>query len=254
MSRYTDSALGKDSATEHDRLASIQRAADAGTHRVLESLGLQPDWHCLDLGAGAGSIARWLAEQCPQGTVVANDIDTRYLTDLGEAAQQADITDPGYAPGRFDLVHARYLLCHLPERDEVVRRAASWLKPGGWLVVTDPYQLPAETSPFPVVRRIMAAYEQVYARHGADLHWARGLPALLAGAGLGEVGYTGTLGSMGNLDKDRWRPLVAQVKPVMLAEGLVSESDMAEFERLLNSPTFIDIPQFTISVWGRAVG
>ncbi|MCK2243144.1 MULTISPECIES: bifunctional 2-polyprenyl-6-hydroxyphenol methylase/3-demethylubiquinol 3-O-methyltransferase UbiG [unclassified Crossiella] len=254
MSGYTDSALGKDSPTEHGRLTSIQNAADAGTIAVIEALAPQPDWDCLDLGAGAGSIARWLTQRCPLGRVLANDIDTRHLTDLGAAAQEADLTDPAYAPGRFDLVHARYVLCHLPERDEIVRRAASWLKPGGWLVVTDPYQLPAETSPFPVVRRIMAAYEQVYAGHGADLHWARGLPALLARSGLGEIGYTGTLGRMGNLDQDRWRPLVAQVKPKMLADGLIQQSEMDEFERLLNSSTFIDIPQFTISAWGRALG
>lgn len=251
---YADSALSKDSPTEHARLTAIQRAADAGTHRALESLGLQPDWDCLDLGAGAGSIARWLLQKCPQGTVVANDLDTRYLADLGPVAQQADLRDPDYAPGKFDLVHARYVLCHLPERDEIVRRAVGWLKPGGWFVITDPYQLPADTSPFPVVRRIMAAYQAVYAGHGADLHWARGVPALLAGCGLGEIGYTGTLGSMGNLAKDRWRPLVAQVKPAMLADGLVTKSEMDEFEELLKSSTFIDIPQFTITVWGRAVG
>ncbi|MBP2472856.1 SAM-dependent methyltransferase [Crossiella equi] len=256
MTRYQDSALSKDSATEHTRLTGIQNAADQGTIRTLESLGLGEDWDCLDLGAGAGSIARWLTERCPQGTVVANDIDTRYLTDLdglGAQVHEADLTDPAYSPGRrFDLVHARYVLCHLPERDEIVARAVRWLKPGGFLVVTDPYQLPAETSPFPVVRKLMAAYEEVYRGHGADLRWARGIPALLAGHGLTEVGYTGTLGMMGNLDRDRWRPLLAQVTPAMLAKGLVTEADIAEFEALLNDPAFVDIPQFTISAWGQA--
>lgn len=129
---------------------------------------------------------------------------------------------------------------------------SDWLKPGGVLVVTDPYQLPADTSPFPIVRRLMAAYHKVYAGHGADLHWARSLPSVLAGAGLTEIDYTGTLGCMGNLDRDRWRPLITQVAPAMVADGLLSADDIDEFLTSLDDPAFIDIPQFTITAWGRA--
>lgn len=241
--------IGTDSAGEHDRLKSIQNSADAGTIRVLDPL-LRDDSDCLDLGAGAGSIARWLAGRCPRGRVVANDIDTRNLAGDFEV-QRADIT-ADYSPGRFDLVHARYVLCHLPDRDKVLARAAAeWLKPGGVLVVTDPYQLPADTSPFPVVRRIMAAYQELYAGHGADLHWARSLPSVLAGAGL-EVDYTGTLGCLGNGTRDRWRPLVTPFAPEMVSRGLVTQAEVDQFFELLADPTFVDIPQFTITAWGRS--
>lgn len=249
---YRDGVLSKDSPTEHGRLTAIQNAADAGTIRVLEALSIAEDWDCLDLGAGAGSIARWLAARCPRGRVVANDVDVRYLEpEANLEVQEADLTASDYAPGRFDLVHARYVLCHLPQRDEVIARvAAQWLKPGGYLVVTDPCQLPADTSPFPVVRRLMAAYERVYAGHGADLRWARGVPSVLARAGLTEIDYTGTLGCMGNGRRDRWRPLVGQVAPAMVADGLVTQADVDEFTELLDDPAFIDIPQFTITAWG----
>lgn len=253
---YRDGALSKDSPTEHARLSAIQNSADAGTISVLEGLSIADDWDCLDLGAGAGSIAYWLAERCPRGRVVANDVDVRYLTaDRGPHLEvhEADITAAGFAPGRFDLVHARFVLCHLPQRDEVIAHAvADWLKPGGVLVVTDPYQLPAETSRFPLVRRLMAAYQQVYAGHGADLQWARGLPSVLAGAGLTEIDYTGKLGCMGNQARDRWRPLITQVAPAMIADGLLRQGDIDDFLACLDDPAFIDIPQFTITAWGRA--
>lgn len=252
--RYSAGVLGKDSPTERGRLASIQNSTDAFTAGVLEGLDPADDWSCLDLGAGAGSIAYWLAERCPAGRVVAVDVDTRHL-DPGRAPNlevvEADITADDYEPGAFDLVHARFVLCHLPTRDALVARAATWLRPGGRLVVTDPYQLPAETSPFPVMRRIMAAYQQVYAGHGADLTWARGVPALLAGAGLVDVDFVGRPACMGNLDKDRWRPLVDQVAPAMLAGGLVTRGDLDEFHALLSDPAFVDIPQVTIAAWGR---
>lgn len=41
--------------------------------------GIQPSWRCLELGAGAGSIAHWLASRCPDGQVVATDLGTTFL-------------------------------------------------------------------------------------------------------------------------------------------------------------------------------
>jgi SAM-dependent methyltransferase len=249
---YRDSVLSKDSPGERGRLGSIQSSVDGFTTDILDGLGVSEDWECLDLGAGAGSIADWLAKRCPSGRVVAVDIDTRYLGDVYEVVE-ADITSPDFSPGKFDLVHARFVLCHLPDRDKVIRRAASWLKPGGWLVVTDPYQLPGETSPFPVMTRIMETYREVMAGHGADLTWSRGLPSLLAGAGLSSIDFTGRLACMGNLERDRWRPLIDQAAPGLLASGKVTQSDLDEFHALLADPTFIDIPQFTLAAWGQAI-
>lgn len=249
---YRDSVLSKDTPGERRRLGSIQSSVDGFTTDILDGLGVGEDWECLELGAGAGSIADWLAQRCTAGRVVAVDIDTRYLGDAYEVVE-ADITAPDFSPGRFDLVHARFVLCHLPDRDEVIRRAATWLKPGGWLVVTDPYQLPGETSPFPVMTRIMEAYREVMAGHGADLTWSRGLPSLLARAGLSSIDFTGRAACMGNLERDRWRPLIDQAAPGLLAAGQVTQSDLDEFHTLLADPTFVDIPQFTLAAWGQAI-
>ncbi|WP_312880643.1 class I SAM-dependent methyltransferase [Actinokineospora xionganensis] len=250
---YRDGVLSKDSPGERNRLGSIQSSVDGFTTGILDELGVDKDWACLELGAGAGSIADWLAERCPDGRVVAVDVDTRYLNADRYEVVDADITDAAFSPGRFDLVHARFVLCHLPERDKVVQRAASWLKPGGWLVVTDPYQLPGETSPFPVMTRIMDTYREVMAGHGADLTWARGLPSLLAGADLSSIDFTGRLACMGNLERDRWRPLIDQAAPGLLKSGKVTQADLDEFHTLLADPEFIDIPQFTLAAWGRAI-
>ncbi|MFB6441689.1 class I SAM-dependent methyltransferase [Streptomyces sp. NPDC056411] len=246
--------LSNDARSEGDRLQSIQRNVDAFTIGLLEGLPIEPSWNCLELGAGAGSIAYWLAGRCLDGRVVGVDLDTRHL-DPGRAAnleiQEADITREDYTPGSFDLIHARYLFCHLPGRDEMVARVSRWLSPGGWLIVEEPYHLPASTSPFPVIQRILDAYQRMYEQHGADLTWVRGLPALLARNALTEVAFAGNLGCMGGLDKDRWLPLITQAAPALLADGLITEADLAEFATLLKDPAFIDIPQITLSAWGR---
>ncbi|AOR36793.1 SAM-dependent methyltransferase [Streptomyces fodineus] len=246
--------LSNGAAHEGDRLKSIQRSVDSFTTNILDGLPMQRSWNCLELGAGAGSIAYWLAARCPGGRVVAVDLDTRHL-DAGRATnleiQEADVTHKDYAPGTFDLIHARYLFCHLPDRDEMITRAAGWLSPGGWLIVEEPYDLPAAHSPFPLVQRILTAYQHTYREHGADMTWARGLPALLARNALTEVAYAGNLGCMGGLEKDRWRPLIHRAAPTLLASGLITETDLTAFDELLKDPAFIDIPQMTISAWGR---
>jgi 2-polyprenyl-3-methyl-5-hydroxy-6-metoxy-1,4-benzoquinol methylase len=56
------------------RLEALEDFLDEGTTRALERLGIASDWRCLEVGAGGGSVARWLAERA---TVVATDIDTR---------------------------------------------------------------------------------------------------------------------------------------------------------------------------------
>ena len=81
-----DSDLGFYGAqTIHDVLADRQVRPLPSVRtigRILQRRGIQPSWRCLELGAGAGSIARWLAARCPNGKVVATDIGTSFLTGL----------------------------------------------------------------------------------------------------------------------------------------------------------------------------
>src|SRR5687768_12680860 len=68
---------------ERDRLSILEKALDPITKGHLERLAFASTTRprrCLEMGAGGGSIARWLADRCsPGGTVVAADVDTRFL-------------------------------------------------------------------------------------------------------------------------------------------------------------------------------
>lgn len=74
-------ALSKDTPEEFERLRLLPEWGDPDTRTVLGTAGIGRDRRCLTIGAGAGAVARWVAEQCPNGSVVAVDIDTRYLAD-----------------------------------------------------------------------------------------------------------------------------------------------------------------------------
>ena len=78
-----------------------------------------------------------------------------------------------FPPGSFDLIHARWLLVNLPEREEVLAKAVSWLAPGGWLITEEMDLFPVSSSLHPAIRRFIDAFEQLLAdSHGADFRWA----------------------------------------------------------------------------------
>lgn len=96
----------------------------------------------LDLGAGEGRNAIWLAQQGWTTTAVDfSDVALRKARQLAEASGVqvetivADVTDFTPAPQAYDLVALIFL--HLPgdERTEVHRRAAAAVAAGGTLVI-----------------------------------------------------------------------------------------------------------------------
>src|SRR5215467_4904317 len=66
---------------EDDRLDLLERIFDPLSRRRREMV--RPGWRCLEVGAGRGSMAVWLAAQVgDNGHVVATDIDLTYLERL----------------------------------------------------------------------------------------------------------------------------------------------------------------------------
>jgi tRNA A58 N-methylase Trm61 len=80
----------------------VEQLLDPDTIRILQRRGIQPSWRCLELAAGAGLIARWLAARCPDGQVVATDIDTSFLSGLSApnlGVLRHDVVDAGPGGG-----------------------------------------------------------------------------------------------------------------------------------------------------------
>jgi hypothetical protein len=77
---YRLDAKGRQEA-EDDRLSLLEQLLDPLSRRRRELV--QPGWRCLEIGAGRGSMAVWLAKQVGEsGHVVATDIDLTYLKRL----------------------------------------------------------------------------------------------------------------------------------------------------------------------------
>jgi ubiquinone/menaquinone biosynthesis C-methylase UbiE len=124
----------------------LEERYDPGTIRRVVGIGVTDGWSCLEVGAGAGSIARWLAHRVgPTGWVIATDLDTRFLEDAVEAnlaVWRHDLTRDPLPAAQFDLVHVRWLLDLLPQRESLVKKLVTALKPSGWLLVEEPDMFP----------------------------------------------------------------------------------------------------------------
>ncbi|WP_067473937.1 class I SAM-dependent methyltransferase [Actinomadura hibisca] len=254
---YQDGALSHTVRTELDRLRTLERAWDPTTIALIERLAPQPDWACLELGAGAGSIARWLAGRCPRGQVTATDLDTGYLSGAAPANLRVlrhDVTAENFPDDGFDLIHARALLVHLPQRQDVLRRATRWLKPGGRLLVEDPAIFPVDSSPHPVFQKVVLGGARLLeATLGTDLRWPRTMPRPLVQAGLTAPGLRVNVGTVGDGGPDDllWRSTFSQARDAMLQHALLTPEDAAELDGLLDSPTFLDVCLAQVSSWAQ---
>ncbi|WP_306748233.1 class I SAM-dependent methyltransferase [Saccharothrix yanglingensis] len=254
---YGASHVAHHTPGEHARLGTLEAAFDPGTTRVLAGLRLPETASCLELGAGAGSVAAWLAAHRPRGHVVATDTDTRFLRFPPTAPVRVvrhDVVTEDFPPGSFDLVHARALLSHLPDRDRVLERAARWVRPGGLLVVEDLCVQVVDSSPHPLLRRVAEAGERLFhTTVGTDLRWAHALPRRLRGVGLRDVRVRTTPGTVGDGSATDafWRATLDQSVPAHLAAGLLGPGDVEAVRALLDTPGFTATALTMVTAWGR---
>ena len=90
-------------------------------------------------------------------------------------------------PGSYDLVHARLVLVHVPQRAEALAAMVSALKPGGWLLVEEadpalqPLVCPDESGEAErLANTLKHGFRQLMADRGVDLAYGRTLPRVLA--------------------------------------------------------------------------
>jgi SAM-dependent methyltransferase len=181
---------------ERARLAALEAVFDPYSRRAILATEPEQGWHCLEVGAGGGSVAEWLCSVVGvDGAVVATDLETKFVAAIDapnlEVRKHDIIRDP-LEEDAFDLVHTRAVLSHLPEREEVLHRLVDALRPGAWLVLVGAdltavraIGLPDDEATFFEAR--FAAMVDVNRSIGMDPTYGRRLGPALRGAGLAEV-------------------------------------------------------------------
>lgn len=221
--------FGADAEQERARLKGNEVLWDPGSRSLLAELGLGAGWHCLEVGAGGGSLVEWMSDRGVAVTAV--DIDTRFIEHLESDTvdvQCLDIRTDALPPGEFDLVHARLVLQHLGDRQQILNRLAATLSPGGSIVIEefdwayfgwetiDP-ALDATT------RAILDYAEQT----GVDLDYGRRLLPALRQAGLAAVRGQGSVQFIDGTCPgfDFFKATITSMLQLVVEIGAVCEAD-----------------------------
>jgi SAM-dependent methyltransferase len=251
---------------ERARLSGLSASFDPVTFRHLTAVGVGPGWRCLEVGAGAGSVAAWLSTMVgPGGRVVATDLDVRFLAGLGDNVEvvRHDVTCDPLEQNAYDLVHARAVLEHLPARDEVIGRLISALRPGGVLVVEDfvfggaaseaiePAVSPAASGP--AMTRVLQAISKAFRAIGADSQYGLQLPAALRAAGLHEVDaeLTFRLTAGASPESAFYSQTLSERAAQLIELGLISTADADQAKAFVDDPGSHWLSLGVVTSWGR---
>jgi precorrin-6B methylase 2 len=244
------------------RFDELEAMFDVPTIEYLSALGVAPGWACWEIGAGSGSIARWLAGAVGQtGSVLATDLDLRWLRDDGTPGLRASVHDvvrDEAPPEAFNLIHARLVLVHLRERERLLESLARSLRPGGWILIEDFDQTffdatEAATDREQRIRTVQRAFAELLRRRGADLKYARRLPELLRRQGLRDVAGQGRIAfaAGGSPGSRLLKANFAQVADELIDGGLCTRADLNAALQALDDPRCGVSMSMLISVWGR---
>ena len=257
MASDEEYVLSKDFVGEHERLQLLEAHVDPLSVMAIEAAGIEPGFRCLEIGAGAGSIARWLVKQAGDASLVhAIDLDTRLLSplvDLGITVLQHDILVDDFPPGSFEVVHARAVLEHIPGREHALDRIAEWLAPNGSLVLVDCASYPIYSSSNEAFRDAMSAWVEVIGRTGTDYDWTRTFPEPLQRHGYRDLGAAAIAPVLqgGTSIAGFWSLTLETLRPRIVEAGLLTNAAIDEARRLLADPEFWDLGAGWIAAWGK---
>lgn len=240
--RYGEAVFRPELAGEDERIDLGALAYDDFTLARLRALGAGPGWRCLDVGAGTGTVARLLLDRAGVSEVLAVDRDTAFLRahpTPGLTPLEADITALDFSPGRFRLVHARFVLMHLRNWPRMIGKLASLVAPGGVLVLGDAVDLTTPAAPTTTYGRVMRAMWQGLGDSlGTDVSWVPDYPAHLREAGLLSVGAEILVPPLlpGSPISRFWAGTWERARGPMTATGLVDDAAIDAAIRYLDSP------------------
>jgi SAM-dependent methyltransferase len=233
---------------------------DVSIHHLIKS-GVTTGWHCLEVGAGGGSVAIWLADHIgPSGYVLATDIDPRFLESLrlpNVEVWRHDVAVDALPHGAFDLVHSRLVLHHLPLREKALQSMISALKPGGWILVEDHDSMsmppdPSASAGEKLLKTQLAAWK-VLDDGGVNRGYGRQLFGRLRAYGLIDCGAEARafMWHPGSAGIAILRANFEQLREAMISRNYITEQEFEQDVVRLDDPNFMVPSGILWSAWGR---
>ena len=236
---------------------------------MLDRIGVQLGWHCLDLCCGVGGITDLLSRRVGlHGEVIGLDMDAWKLDVASEWAKvnlldnvryiEGDAFDTGFPPASFDLVHTRFALGVIPGGVDMLEHIFSLVRPGGVVFLEEAdigtlLCVPAHPAWDRAVEAITCVFEEI----GADLELGRKLFRLLHHRGLRNLQACPCVHALRAGEPMMFHiPSTLEVmRESALSTGLMNESEMqhllTELRQHLTRPETLMISYAMIQVSGR---
>jgi SAM-dependent methyltransferase len=249
-----------DSVHSQDHHRCLAEMLDPITTARLIQTGVGDGWHCLEVGAGGGSVAGWLARQvAPSGRVLATDIKPSHISaKTGLEVIQHDIVRDPLPEVAFDLVCARMVLRNLPQRRDVLDRLVRALRPGGWLQLDEfditygPALLMPDSQARQLYETFLAAKARLFDAAGTDGAWGQHAAQAMYDAGLVDIDPAPHL-QLWHAGSAGARLLIHHtfhLRDQFITAGM-TEAQLADVRTLLSDPAFKAASCVIYSVHGR---
>jgi SAM-dependent methyltransferase len=199
----------------------------------------------------------------PDGTVLAIDLDTRWVAEVSRPNLEVrvhDVLEAELPSGEFDLVHVRLVIGWLSDRQLGIERLIGAVKPGGWLLAEEidfvtavPHPRMDADSRERFERMVKAHNEVLAARHVFDPFYGRSVPADLEAAGLVDTGSEGRTAMWrgGGPGGRVWQLTIAQLRDEIVEAGLMSTDDVNAALALCDDPNLATTSPMVMAAWGR---
>jgi SAM-dependent methyltransferase len=248
---------------EIQRLQQIDAMMGPTSRHRIERLGIAPGWKCLEVGAGVGGVARWLAERVgPTGKVTAIDLTPHFEADPAVPQleiRRHDILAAGLDEGVYDLVHCRLLLCNVGNVELALKHMVQALRPGGWLIAEEPgdNRFPSIGDSNPKVaefNRLAGEFLQAVQDHAraVDIRIFQRLPGLFQNAGLVDIGGDLTYPLVNSHGRAALLGTLQAMRPRLADSQFVRAGGVERLAELCSDPSLLTVGGSTLGLWGRA--
>jgi len=244
----------------------VQAAAMApDTEVMLDRIGVQPGWSCLDVGCGPRGITDLLSKRVgASGRVVGLDMQARFLEIARAGApknvefRQGDAYGSDLPAGGFDLVHMRFVASTAGDPERLLKEAIRLARPGGIVALQEPDGSTLNCyPPHPAWERLKTALLGAFSGVGADLQLAKRLYYIVRQTDLEDVQYRPFLIGVRSSDPmvDYLPSTVESLRNTVVRLGHLSESEfsevLADCRGHLRRPD-TSFTMYTVAqVWGR---
>ena len=250
---------------EIERLAIQSAAMAPETIRMLELVGIEPGWTCLDIGCGPGGITDLLSDKVgASGSVTGLDMNAGFLEHARATAPPnvafvaGDACGSDLLTGSFDLVHMRFVASPTGDVERLLAEAIRLTRPGGIVALQEPDGTSLNCYPPNLAwDKLKAALLGAFNGVGADPELAKRLYHAVRQTGLSEVQLRTFIVGVraGDPLVDYLPSTVESLRSTIFKLGLLSPADLpgllAECRNHLQQPD-TSFTMFTVAqVWGR---